>query len=258
MNPDWSQRVVLITGASSGIGRALAVAWARRGARVALLARRAEALEEVAGAVGAAGGRAFAVVADVRKSEAVKAAAELVEREWGRVDVLVANAGVGGGRTSAREFPLDRATEVFETNVICVMNTVAAVLPGMLARGEGHVVGISSIAGFQGLPASGAYCASKAALSTLFESLRVELRGSGVLVTTIHPGFIRTPLTAGRERRMPFLMEVEPAVEQIVRAIERRRSTYSFPWQLALVARVANSLPNSVRERILARVRLRE
>ena len=254
----WSDRVVMITGASSGIGRALAVAWARRGARVGLLARRAEALEEVAGAVEAAGGRAFAVVADVRKAEAVKAATELVEREWGQVDVLVANAGVGGGVTSARQFPLDRATEVFETNVVGVMNTVAAVLPGMLARGEGHVVGISSIAGFQGLPASGAYCASKAALSTLFQSLRVELRGSGVLVTTIHPGFIKTPLTAGRERKMPFLMEVEPAAEQIVRAVERRRATYSFPWQLALFARVANSLPNAVRERILARARMRE
>ena len=258
MPSDWEDKVVLITGASSGIGRALAVAWARKGARVALLARRAEALEEVAGAAEAAGGRAFAVVADVRKSEAVKAAVELVEREWERVDVLVANAGIGGGRTSAREFPLERATEVFETNVVGVMNSVAAALPGMLARGRGHIVGISSIAGFQGLPASGAYCASKAALSTLLESLRVELRGSGVLVTTIQPGFIRTPLTSGRARRMPFLMDVEPAAEQIVRAVERRRTTYTFPWQLALVARVANSLPNPVRERILARVRMRE
>jgi len=257
MKPDWSQKVVLVTGASSGIGRALAVAWARRGARVALLARRAEALEEVAGAVEAAGGRAFAVVADVRKSEAVKAAVELVEREWGRVDVLVANAGVGG-LTSAREFPLDRATEVFETNVVGVMNTVAAALPGMLARGGGHVVGISSLAGFQGLPGSGAYCASKAALSTLFESLRVELRGSGVVVTTIHPGFVKTPLTEGRSRPMPFLMEVERAAEQIVRAVERRRAAYAFPWQLALFARFANSLPEALRERVLARVRLRE
>ena len=109
-----------------------------------------------------------------------------------------------------------------------------------------------------GLPASGPYCASKAALSTLFQSLRVELRGSGVRVTTIHPGFIKTPLTAGRERRMPFLMEIGPAAEQIVRAVERGRSTYAFPWQLALIARVANSLPNPVRERILTRVRLRE
>jgi short-subunit dehydrogenase len=258
MTVDWTDRVVLITGASSGIGRALAVAWARRGARVGLLARRAEALEEAAGAVKAAGGRAFAVVADVRRAEAVKAAVELVEREWGRVDVLVANAGVGGGPMRAREFPLERATEVFETNVVGVMNSVAAVLPGMVARGEGHVVGISSIAGFQGLPASGAYCGSKAALSTFLQSLRVELRGSGVRVTTIHPGFIRTPLTEGRGRRMPFLMDVEPAAEQIVRAVERGRSTYAFPWQLALIARVANSLPNPVRERILSRVRMRE
>lgn len=257
MKPDWSQRVVLITGASSGIGRALAVAWARRGARVALLARRAEALEEVAGAVEAAGGRAFAVVADVRKSEAVKAAVELVEREWGRVDVLVANAGVGE-ITRAEGFPVEKAREVFETNVVGAMNAVAAVLPGMFARGDGQLVAISSLAAYRGLPGSGAYCASKAALSTFFESLRVELRGRNIAVTTIHPGFVKTPMTTGRNQPMPFLVEVERAAELMLRAVESRRRTYAFPWQLAWIARLTKHLPDALHDRILARSLLRE
>ena len=257
MPSEWKDKVVLITGASSGIGRALAVAWARRGARVALLARRAEALEDVAGAVEAAGGRAYAVVADVRKSEAVKAAVELVEREWGRVDVLVANAGVGE-ITRVQDFPVEKAREVFETNVVGAMNSVAAVLPGMLERGDGQLVAISSLAAYRGLPGSGAYCASKAALSTFFESLRVELRPSNIYVTTIHPGFIDTPMTRGRNRKMPFLLDVEPAARLMLRAIEARRRTYAFPWQLATIARVGRWLPAVLYDRMLARATLRE
>ena len=257
MAAEWSDRVVLITGASSGIGRALATAWARRGARVALLARRAEALEEVAGAVEAAGGQAFAVVADVRKSEAVRAAVELVEREWGRVDVLVANAGIGEV-TRAQEFPVEKARAVFETNVVGAMNSVAAVLPGMHARRSGQLVTVSSLAAYRGLPGSGAYCASKAALSTFFESLRVELRGSGIAVTIIHPGFVRTPMTTGREQPMPFLVEVDRAAELMLRAVEARRRTYAFPWQLAWLARLSKHLPGALHDRLLARSLLRE
>jgi short-subunit dehydrogenase len=254
---DWSQKVVLITGASSGVGRALAVAFGRRGASVALLARRVEALQEVSAAVEAAGGRPYAVVADVRRAEAVRAAVELVEREWGRIDVLVANAGVGE-ITKAAAFPLEKATAVVETNVVGAMNTVAAVLPGMLARGRGHLVAISSLAGFRGFPGSGAYCASKAALSTFFESLRIELRGRGIAVTTIHPGFIRTPMTETRKQPMPFLQEVERAAELIVRAVEARRRTYAFPWQLAWIVRLTRHLPDAVRDRLFARAVLRE
>lgn len=257
MKPDWSQKVVLITGASSGIGRALAVSFARRGASVALLARRVEALQEVASAVEAAGARAFPVVADVRKSEAVQAAVELVEREWGRIDVVVANAGVGE-ITKAVAFPLEKATQVFETNVVGAMNTVAAALPSMLARRGGHLVAISSLAAYRGFPGSGAYCASKAALSTLFESLRIELRGSGIDVTTIHPGFIKTPMTMKRDQPMPFLLEVEKASEMMVRAIEQRRRTYAFPWQLHWLVCVTSRFPNAVRDRMLSRAALRE
>jgi short-subunit dehydrogenase len=128
----------------------------------------------------------------------------------------------------------------------------------MLARGDGQLVAVSSLAAYRGFPGSGAYCASKAALSTFFESLRIELRGSGIAVTTIHPGFIKTPMTMSRKQPMPFLLEVEEAAEMMVRAVGQRRRTYAFPWQLAWLVRVTSRLPNAVRDRLLSRAALRE
>jgi len=247
----------LITGASSGIGEALAVEFGRRGASVGLLARRAEVLREVAGKVEAAGGRALAVAVDVRDAGEVKLAAAKVVERFGRVDVLVANAGKGE-ITLARSFNIETATQVLSVNLLGAMNSVAAVLPEMLERGSGQIVGISSLAAYRGFPGSGAYCASKAALSTFFESLRVELRPSNIYVTTIHPGFIDTPMTRGRNRKMPFLLDVEPAARLMLRAIEARRRTYAFPWQLATIARVGRWLPAVLYDRMLARATLRE
>lgn len=247
----------MITGASSGIGEALAVEFGRRGASVGLLARRAEVLREVAGKVEAAGGRALAVAVDVRDAGEVKLAAAKVVERFGRVDVLVANAGKGE-ITLARSFNIETATQVLSVNLLGAMNSVAAVLPEMLERGSGQIVGISSLAAYRGFPGSGAYCASKAALSTFFESLRVELRPSNIYVTTIHPGFIDTPMTRGRNRKMPFLLDVEPAARLMLRAIEARRRTYAFPWQLATIARVGRWLPAVLYDRMLARATLRE
>jgi NAD(P)-dependent dehydrogenase (short-subunit alcohol dehydrogenase family) len=255
VNP--SEKVVLITGASSGIGEALAVEFGRRGASVGLLARRAEALGEVARKVEAAGGRAFAVAVDVCDAKEVRAAVTKVSEHFGRVDVLVANAGIGE-LTSARKFDIEVVTRVLSVNVLGALNSVAAVLPEMLARGSGQIVGISSLAAFRGFPGSGAYCASKAALSTFFESLRTELRPQNIYVTTIHPGFIDTPLTRGRVRKMPFLQNVERAAVQMVDAIEARRRTYAFPWQLATIVRLLKWMPDALYDRMLAKATLRE
>jgi short-subunit dehydrogenase len=254
---NWSEKVVLITGASSGIGEALAVEFGRRGASVGLLARRAEVLVEVARKVEAAGGRAFAVAVDVRDAGDVRAAVAKVSEHFGRVDVLVANAGIGE-ITLAHKFDIDVVTQVLSVNVLGALNSVAAVLPEMLARGSGQIVGISSLAAFRGFPGSGAYCASKAALSTFFESLRGELRPSNIYVTTIHPGFIDTPMTRGRVRQMPFLQDAERAAGQMVRAIEMRRRTYAFPWQLATIVRLLKWMPDALYDRVLARATLRE
>jgi short-subunit dehydrogenase len=250
MRYEWKDRVVLVTGASSGIGHALALELGRRGARVGLLARREEALTALAGEVERAGGRALALRADVRDAAEMKRAVERVCERWGHVDVLVANAGMST-TTAATDLSAAEAGEVISVNVIGVVNSVAAVLPSMLARGEGQLVAISSLAAFRGLPKSAAYSASKAAVSTFFESLRVDLINSRVDVTVIHPGFIRTPMTANRKKKLPYLLEVDDAARRILRAVERRARTYAFPWQLAGIVRVLRHVPDALYDRFL-------
>lgn len=248
---DWKGKVVLITGASSGIGRALALEWGRRGASVGLLARREAELLKTAEEVEAAGGKALALRADVRDAAEVQRAVGRLLGLWGQVDVLVANAGIATIKASA-EVGASEVSELIAINFIGASNSVAAVLPSMLKRGSGHLVAVSSLASFRGMPKSAAYSASKAAMNTFFESLRVDLRRSNIDVTTIHPGFIRTPLTAKRER-LPFLVEPEAAARKIVRAVERRRRTYAFPWQLAGLVRLARLMPDAIYDRIASK-----
>ncbi len=253
---DWTEQVVLITGASSGIGRALALELGRRGAALGLLARRAETLQKLAREVEAVGGRAFTLPADVQDAIAVRAAADELRARCGRIDVLIANAGVAG--ESSAEFDAANVARVVNINVLGAAQSVAAVLPEMKAHGHGQLVAISSLAAYRGLPKSAAYCASKAALTALFESLRLDLHGTGVAVSIIHPGFIKTPLTAGRKASMPYLMELDDATNKIVRAIERRRPRYAFPWQLASIVRLARLMPVWLYDRIALRNSFRE
>ncbi len=232
----------MITGASSGIGRALAVSLARRGAKLGLIARRAEALAEVVGEIEVLGAQAVAQPADVQDSSSLALAVDQLRERLGPIDVMIANAGIGPTK-HASELCGEDIAEVININVIGAANSATAVMPDMLARGRGHLVVISSLAAYRGLPKSAAYCASKAAVSALFESLRLDLEPSGIDVSIIHPGFIKTPLTAGRQAQLPFLMELDDAVEKIVSAIERRKKTYSFPWQLATVVRAGMIMP---------------
>lgn len=257
MRVDWSKRVVFITGASSGIGRALAVELGRRGARLGLLARRGDLLSEIVGEVEKAGGSALALEADVRDAAAVRRMAERLSQTFGPVDLLVANAGVGA-TTAAKDLKPEAVADVININVMGAVNSATAVLPEMVERRQGQLVVISSLAAYRGLPKSAAYCASKAAVSAFFESLRVDLRGTGVDVTIIHPGFIKTPLTAGRQANMPYLMELDAAVEKIVRAIESRKKSYAFPWQLASIVRAAMIMPVPLYDRIVSKRSYRE
>lgn len=254
---DWKGKVVLVTGASSGIGRALAVELGRRGAHVGLTARRAEELLKVAAEVERAGGQALALPADVRNAEEMKGVAGRLRDSWGGTDILIANAGMST-TTFGAQLEAGEAGDVISVNVIGVVNSVAAVLPDMLARGRGHLVAISSLAAYRGLPKSGAYSASKAAVSTFFESLRVDLRKSGIDVTVIHPGFIRTPMTASRKRKLPFLLEVDDAACRILRAVERRARYYAFPWQLASLVRLLKHLPNAAYDRLASNTSFRD
>ena len=257
MPVDWREKVVLITGASSGIGHALSLELARRGARLGLLARRADVLRELVSEAERAGARALALAADVKDEQSVRGAADKLRETFGHIDVLIANAGVGA-TTDAAELRAGEVAEVININLLGAVNSVTAVVPEMVARGQGQLVAISSLAAYRGLPKSGAYCASKAALSAFFESLRLDLRGTGVDVTIIHPGFIKTPLTAGRHAQMPYLMELDDATRKIIRAIEARRKSYAFPWQLASIVRLGMLLPNSLYDRIALRNSFRE
>lgn len=254
---DWSQKTVFITGASSGIGRALAVELGRKGAALGLLARRAETLHEIAVEVEKAGGRALALPADVRDADAVRRAADELRARFNRVDVMVANAGIVP-TTHVLDLRSEDLADVMSVNVVGAVNSVTAVLPEMVEQGSGQLVAISSLAAYRGLPKSGAYCASKAALSAFFESLRIDLRGTGVDVTIIHPGFIKTPVTEGRAARMPYLMELDDAVRKIIRAIESRKKSYAFPWQLASIVRAAMLFPIPLYDRIVSKRSYRE
>jgi short-subunit dehydrogenase len=238
----FTNKVVMITGASSGIGRGLAVEMARRGAKLGLVARRAEVIGDVLREIEVAGGQALALPADVQEPESISAAAAKLRASFGPIDVLIANAGIGPTRDAA-DFNAREVSDVINVNVIGASNSVAAVIPEMVARKSGQLVAVSSLAAYRGLPRSAAYCASKAAVSAFFESLRLDLEPRGIAVTIIHPGFIKTPLTAGRDAQMPFLMELDQAVVKMTRAIEKRRKRYSFPWQLASIVRAGMLMP---------------
>ena len=238
---DWSEQVVLITGASSGIGRGLACELAQRGASVGLLARRAELLHEIASRINQSGGRAIALPADVTDSNQVRAATGELRRTFGRIDLLVANAGISIN-TFVPDLCEKKIAELINVNVIGVVNSVSAVLAEMVQQGHGHLVVNSSLAAYRALPKSAAYCASKAAISSFFEALRIDLKGTGVDVTIIHPGFVRTQMIRSIART-PYVMEVDHAVRKIVGAIEKRKKGYAFPWQLAALARACKLLP---------------
>jgi len=253
----WTDKVVMITGASSGIGRGLALEIAARGGNLGLLARREDLLAAIVEEVRALGIKAVFATADVRDAKAVREAADRFRRELGPIDILIANAGIGTSDHAVRLTP-EHAAKVININVLGAVNSVSAVLPEMVERGQGRLVAISSLAAYRGVAKSAAYCASKAALSAYFESLRIDLRQTGVAVTTIHPGFIKTELTAGRKAKMPYLMELDTGVKKIVTAIEKEKKTYAFPWQLATIVRASMLMPAAMYDWIAARNSFRE
>lgn len=247
----------MITGASSGIGRGLALELARRGAKLGLIARRVDALDELAGEIEALGSKGLALPADVQDSSSLREAVKRISDELGPIDVLIANAGIGPTKHAA-ELRGEEVAEVININAIGAANSATAVVPQMAARGQGQLVVISSLAAYRGLPKSAAYCASKAAVSAFFESFRLDLEPRGIDVTIIHPGFIKTALTSGRHAQLPFLLELDDAVKRIVRAIEKRKKTYSFPWQLATIVRAGMFMPIWMYDRISRKNSFRE
>lgn len=258
MGVDEQGKRILITGASSGIGEALSLAFAKRGAILGLIARREDLLGKLAARCEQIGGIARPFPLDVTDAAAVGKAAEDIRNEFGWVDILIANAGIGGNNPETRGLRPDAIKKVIDINLLGAANSVAAVLPDMLERGKGHLVAISSLAGFRGLPKSAAYSASKAGMTAFFESVRLDVAHKGIDVTIIQPGFIKTPLTAGRHNKMPFLMELEDAIPHFIRAIEKKKRFAAFPWQLATLVRAGRIFPAWIYDRVAGRARYRE
>jgi short-subunit dehydrogenase len=232
--------VAIITGASSGIGHALARELHERGYSVGLVARRADRLRAAKDDLGE---RVAFATADVSDKDAVSSAVAQIEQTLGPCDLCVANAGISG-KVGGGAIDVDNLRAVMDINFFGAANTAAAVLPGMLQRGRGHLAVVSSVAGFRGLPGFGPYSASKAAVSTLFESLRVELGPRGIAVTLVHPGFVVSEMTAPNKFPMPFLVPTDRAARTIANALERRARECVFPWPMALLMGFVRHLPN--------------
>ena len=247
MSNDVLPQRVIITGASSGIGAALAHYYARRGAVLGLIARRKTELEQLAAQLSAP---VKIYPADVRDTAALQAAAADFMARHGCPDVVIANAGVSTGTLT--EFAQDIAAfqEVLDINVLGMVRTFQPFVAAMRSAGRGVLVGIASVAGYRGLPGAAAYSASKTAAISYLESLRVELKASGVKVVTICPGYIETPMTAQNPYPMPFILSAETAAQRIAGIIASGKTYAVIPWQMAIVARVLRVLPNWLYDRL--------
>jgi short-subunit dehydrogenase len=254
MNPP--RACALVTGASSGIGRVLAARLARDGMRVVLVARRRAELVTLAEEIARAGGDAIVEVLDVGDTTRTASRVRALDAQLGGFDLIVANAGVGADDDAGRApYEWETIAGACHVNFCGAAATLTAALPAMVARGRGHLVGVSSLASFGALPKSAAYCAPKAGLSMLLDCLRIDLEGTGVRVTTVHAGFVRTRMVDPSAHPTPLLMEVEEAVEIIARALPRAPARIDFPASLALAARAAGALPRPLRDRVARSLR---
>jgi short-subunit dehydrogenase len=245
-------KLAFITGASSGIGQALAWRYHQAGWRLALVARRTGEIESWARAQGLPADRFRVYGADVAEIDSIVAAGQACLREQGVPDVVIANAGISIGVDTAAREDLDVIARSFAVNNVGLAATFHPFVQPMAQRGSGALVGIASVAGIRGLPGHGAYCASKAAVISYCESLRGELRASGVKVVTIAPGYVDTPLTQGNRYGMPFLLTAEAFAERAFRAIEAGVSYRVIPWQMGLVAKLLRLLPDFLFDKLLA------
>ena len=247
-----SARLAFITGASSGIGQALAARYAQAGYRLALVARRTAEVQAWVSAQGLGTERAGIYGADVRDVASITDAARACIAEQGLPDVVIANAGISVGVDTAVFADLEVMRATFETNNLGLAATFQPFVRAMCERRSGALAGIASVAGIRGLPGHGAYCASKAAVIAYCESLRGECRARGVQVVTLLPGYIDTPLTRGNRYGMPFLLSAEAFADRAYRAIDAGSPYRVIPWQMGIVAKLMRLLPNALFDRVVA------
>lgn len=244
---------VFLTGASSGIGEALARHYAAEGATLGLAARRQHRLLELVAELPGIPANYAAYPLDVTDAATLQTAAADYMTRFGCPDIVIANAGVSVGTLTEEAEDIAAFRRVMDVNVAGMMQTFQPFLAAMKARGSGRLVGIASVAGIRGIPGAGAYSASKAAAITYLESLRVELRASGVKVITIAPGYIATPMTAQNPYPMPFILPADRAAERFARAIARNSSYSVIPWQMGMVAKMMRLLPNPLFDALFSR-----
>lgn len=249
---------IFVTGASTGIGRALALEYAKRGFKVGVTARRGELLEALASEVRAAGGTIETAVCDVSDRMACHAALHELEAKLGPCDLLVANAGVSA-ETGANPMNVPGVVLMANVNYLGAVYAFEAVLPGMLQRGRGHLAAVASMAAYKGLPGAAGYCACKAALSTYCESLRIELWPLGVAVTCIYPGFVTTPMTSRNSHPMPWIMTPERAAQIIATRLPAKPARLHFPRRMKLLMWLSKWAPDRfIRKRVGIKVAVHE
>ncbi len=247
----FADRVVLITGAGSGLGRQMAKLFAAEGAFVAALDLSAEPLASLAAEL--PGRKVACAVGDVTDRAALGAAVRDLEVRLGPTDILIANAGIGLA-TAADPYDAAAIEAQVRVNLIGVSNSIGAVLPGMLERRSGHLVCMASLASYRGLPRMAGYCASKAGVRALMEAIRVEVAPRGVAVTTVCPGWVRTPLTENIGVPTPYMLEVDDAARRIIEVVRRRKPFVAFPASSARLVRIMRLLPSGPSDWLVRRL----
>jgi short-subunit dehydrogenase len=251
---EFRGKTILLTGASGGIGLALSRQLAREKVNLALLARREHILRQLAEELKDSGSVILPVKCDVANKDETARACREIQARFGHVDIAIFNSGLGN-RAAVDDFRVDIAREVFDVNVFGLLNFAGELLPNFIKRKEGMIVGVSSLADCRGLPKNRFYSASKAALTSLLESLRVELKEHGVKVITVKPGFVKTPMTERARYPKPFLMSAEKAAAIIIKGMKKEKSVIQFPLPIVLAAKLVRAMPGFLYERIAARIK---
>ena len=239
---DFNDKVILITGASTGIGKEMAKLVAKENCSLALIARRGELLDELVGQIKTKDQIIKSYVCDVAKPAEVEKIFIEVREHFNKIDIAILNAGVGS-KSSAEDYNCENAKNTFDVNVLGIVNCVENLLPDFIKHKAGMIVGVSSLADSRGWQGSGFYCASKAAATILLENLRVELKPFNIKVITVKPGFVETPMTEKNKFPMPFLMSAEKAAKIIIGGIKKEKRTIQFPLPTVLGAKFMRIVP---------------
>ncbi|MHB8905617.1 MAG: SDR family NAD(P)-dependent oxidoreductase [Melioribacteraceae bacterium] len=252
---NFENKVILVTGASSGIGKAIAAQLLKENCNLILVARRTEVMEKLISQSPRNNNQSLIIKCDVSKKEEVVSAYKIIEEKFGGVDAAILNSGVGHTVT-VNNYNSLYAEEIFGVNVLGMIYWIEQLLPGFVKKKSGMIAGVSSLADNRGFSGSGFYCASKAAASIYLEGLRVELKRYGIKVITVKPGFVKTPMTAQNNFKMPFLMEPDKAAHIIIDGIKKEKRIIQFPWQMVLLTRIVGLIPGSIYEWLASKTKM--